>query len=194
MILLLNSSNFSFPIAVAGGNKSGFELSQLSGPWVLCVNEDQIYIADCANHRIVAWKCGARRGQVVAGGSKSGREDDLLYCPSDVIVHKETNSLIICDRKNSRVVQWPCQNGTVGKTIIANIVCTGLATDKDGFLYISNTYRHEVTCWRIGEDTGTLVAGGNKKGSDSNQLKALLNTSSSMTIIQFTYRSGGTIV
>ena len=106
----------------------------------------------------------------VAGYSRSGSSDNQLHNPSDVIVHKETDSLIICDRGNQRVVQWPRQNGKNGKTIISNVKCTGLATDKEGFIYVSDTYRHKVTRWRIGENTGTVIAGGNQKGSCNNQL------------------------
>ncbi len=83
-----------------------------------------IYIADYGNHRIVEWKSGAKSGQVVAGGNGQGCRFDQLNKPTDVIVDKETNSLIICDRWNRRVVKWSCRNGTKrGETIIENIFC-----------------------------------------------------------------------
>ncbi|CAF4852893.1 unnamed protein product, partial [Rotaria sp. Silwood2] len=57
-------------ITVAGGNRQGNGINQLSNPWGLYVDDDQtIYVADRLNHRIVEWKWGATSGQVVAGGN-----------------------------------------------------------------------------------------------------------------------------
>lgn len=36
--------------------------------------------------------------------------------------------------------------------------------DKNGYLYISNRMKDEVTRWKIGESNGILVAGGNGRG------------------------------
>ena len=49
------------------------------------------------NHRIVKWKCDAKNGEVVAGGNGKGNRMDQLNEPTDVIVDKKNNSLIICD-------------------------------------------------------------------------------------------------
>ena len=42
--------------------------------------------------------------------------------------------------------------------------------DNDGFLYIVDEDKHEVKRYRIGEDVGTVVAGGNGRGNRLNQL------------------------
>ena len=49
-----------------------------------------------------------------------------------MIVDKQTDSLIISDSQNRRVVRWSRQNGTTGETIISNVYAWGLAMDKDG--------------------------------------------------------------
>jgi NHL repeat len=93
-------------VTVAGGNGGGNGLNQFSDPYGLYVDDDQtIYVADCSNHRIVEWKSGATSGQVVAGGNGLGNRNDQLNTPMNVIVHKESDYLIICDRNNKRVVQ-----------------------------------------------------------------------------------------
>jgi sugar lactone lactonase YvrE len=70
------------------------------------IDDDQtIYVADSANHRIVEWKSDAINGQIVAS---------------------ENDSLIICDRDNRRVVRWPRRNGHSGVTLISNIDCRDL--------------------------------------------------------------------
>ena len=41
--------------------------------------------------------------------------------------------------------------------------------DKDGSIYVSD-YKNEVRRWKRGEEKGTIVAGGNGKGNQLNQL------------------------
>ncbi|CAF1415979.1 unnamed protein product [Rotaria sordida] len=110
-------------------------------------------------------------GQVVAGGHGQGNRLDQLNCPTDVLIDKETDSLIICDRWNRRVVRWSRRSGTTqGEILIDNIWCDGLAMDDQRYLYISDYMKHEVRRYQIGDKNGTLVAGGNGKGAGLNQL------------------------
>ncbi|CAF5027496.1 unnamed protein product, partial [Rotaria sp. Silwood1] len=158
-------------ITVAGGNGWGSGTNQLHNPWGLYVDDDQtIYIADCANHRIVEWKSGATNGKVVAGENGSGNGAHQLHCPVDVIIDKETDSLIISDVRSKRVVRWPRRNGTRGETIISNIACFGLTMDDNGSLYVVDYEKHEVRRYKIGDTKGTVVAGGNGKGNRLDQL------------------------
>ena len=90
--------------------------------------------------------------------------------PTSVIVDKETDSLIICDYRNRRVVQWPHQNGQSGEIIISNIDCWDLIMDNHRYLYVSDYKKHEVRRWKMGEKDGTVVAGGNVPGDRLNQL------------------------
>jgi DNA-binding beta-propeller fold protein YncE len=156
---------------VAGGNGDGDAPNQLNDPIGIYVDDDQtIYIADCGNHRIVEWKYGATDGRVVAGGNGQASNANQLDYPRDVVFDKNANTLLICDRDNRRVVQWPLRNGTSGRTIISNIDCSRLTLDDNGYLYVSDYKKHEVRRWKIGEANGVLVAGGNGKGIRLNQL------------------------
>lgn len=159
-------------ITIAGGNGDGNQLNQLSNPRGTYVDDDHqcVYIADFGNHRIVKWKYGAHIGQVVAGGNGRGNEMNQLNCPIDVIADYKTDSLIICDEDNKRVVRWPRQYSTIGEAIIENVYCRGLAMDDNGYLYVSDRMKDEVRRWKIGEKEGTLVAGGNEMGDQLNQL------------------------
>jgi sugar lactone lactonase YvrE len=116
------------------------------------------------------WKNGATSGRIVAGGNGQGNRTDQLYGPTDVIVDKENDSLIICDKGNQRVLRWPRQNGTSGEIIILNILSWGLAMDNDGDLYVSDCNKHEVRRWKMGETNGAVVAGGNGAGNRRDQL------------------------
>ncbi|CAF1601663.1 unnamed protein product [Rotaria sp. Silwood1] len=158
-------------ITVAGGKGQGNGINQLSCPHGLYVDDDQtIYVADQANHRIVEWKRGATSGQVVADRSGEESGDHQLNYPVDVIIDKERDSLIICDRSNKRVVRWPRRNGTSGETIISNIDCGGLTMDENGSLYVTDVGKNEVRRYRKGEYQGTVVAGGNEGGNRLDQL------------------------
>ncbi|CAF1209428.1 unnamed protein product, partial [Rotaria magnacalcarata] len=90
-------------VTIAGGNGAGCATNQLYYPYGLFVDDNQtVVIADCWNHRIMQWKNGdTTNGHVVAGGNGAGNGLHQFYYPADVLIDKETDSLIICDA-NSR--------------------------------------------------------------------------------------------
>ncbi|CAF1975696.1 unnamed protein product [Rotaria magnacalcarata] len=160
-------------VTIAGGHGRGDATNQLNYPQGLFVDDDQtVVIADHENHRIIQWKNGdTTNGQVVAGGN--GRENGLnqLNGPRDVVIDKETDSFIICDRGNDRVVRWSRYSGTKqGEILVDNINCYGLAMDEQRYLYVSDYGKHEVRRYQSGEKNGTLVAGGNGQGDELKQL------------------------
>ncbi|CAF1448431.1 unnamed protein product [Rotaria sp. Silwood1] len=158
-------------ITVAGGNGYGSAINQLYYPLALYVDDDlTIYVADAVNARIVEWKSGATNGKVVAGGNEKGNGAHQLNSPRDVIIDKESDSLIISDYGNNRVVRWPRRNGTRGETITSNISCWGLTMDNNGSLYVVDDRKHEVRRYKIGDTKGTVVAGGNGNGKRLGQL------------------------
>ncbi|CAF4128572.1 unnamed protein product, partial [Rotaria sordida] len=113
----------------------------------------------------------ATNGRVVAGALGQGNRLDQLNYPTDVSIDKETDSLIICDWLNRRVVRWSRRSGTYqGEILINNIACRGLTLDYQGYLYISDTEKHEVRRYQIGDKNGTIMAGGNGEGAGLNQL------------------------
>ncbi|CAF1579667.1 unnamed protein product [Adineta steineri] len=159
-------------ITVAAENGVGQQLNQLNQPVGFFIDKNKtIFIADYNNHRIVEWKCNAKQGQIIAGGNGQGNRMDQLYYPTDVIVHQQTHSIIIADQGNRRVIQWFNQNQQI---LINNIDCSRLATDKHGFLYVSDHQKNEVKRWKMGEynNEGIVVAGGNGNGNNLNQLNS----------------------
>ncbi|CAF2059175.1 unnamed protein product [Rotaria magnacalcarata] len=160
-------------VTIAGGNGVGGATNQLNYPYGLFVDDNQtVVITDWGNNRIVQWKNGdTTNGQVVAGGNGQGNGLDQLYNPTDILIDKETDSLIICDEGNDRVVRWSRLSGTTqGEILIDNINCYGLAMDDQRYLYVSDWENDEVRRYQLGEMNGTLVAGGNGQGDVLNQL------------------------
>ena len=160
-------------VTVAGGNGNGNALNQLCCPHGLDIDDDNqsIVIADCWNHRIVEWKMGASHGKVIAGGRGQGNRLDQLNDPTDVLIDKHTNSLLIADQWNRRVLRWSRRQGTTqGEIIVDNIGCYGLAMDYQRYLYVSDIENHEVQRYTIGDKNSIVVAGGNGQGNQLNQL------------------------
>ncbi|CAF1512050.1 unnamed protein product, partial [Rotaria sp. Silwood1] len=156
-------------VTVAGGHGAGDATNQLNWPGGLFIDDDQtMVIADCDNNRIIQWKMDDTNEQVVAGG-----KGNPLKWPIDVLIDKETDSLIICDFGNRRVVRRSRRSGTTqGEILINKIDCWGLAMDDQRYLYISDRKKDEIRRYQIGDNNGTLVAGGNGEGDDLNQLNA----------------------
>ncbi|CAF3168779.1 unnamed protein product [Rotaria sp. Silwood2] len=159
-------------VTVAGGHGYGSSTNQLWDPEGLFIDDDEtVVIADCVNDRIIQWKMGATSGQIVAGGNGQENRLDQLNRPADVLIDKVTDSLIICDQENRRVVRWSRRNSTTqGEILIDNIDCYGLALDDQRYLYISDVKKQEVRRYQIGHKKGTVVAGGNGKNAGLNQL------------------------
>ncbi|CAF2154546.1 unnamed protein product, partial [Rotaria magnacalcarata] len=160
-------------VTIAGGKGSGSATNKLFLPQGIFVDDDQtVVIADWCNHRIMQWKKDATiNGQLVADSKRQGNGLHQLNRPTDVLIDKDKDSLIICDYRNRRVVQWSRRSGTTqGAILIDNIDCWGLAMDEHRYLYVSDMEKHEIRRYQLGEKNSTLVTGGNGRGSDLNQL------------------------
>ncbi|CAF1410115.1 unnamed protein product, partial [Rotaria magnacalcarata] len=107
-------------VTIAGGNEEGGATNQLYCPRGLFVDDDQtVAIADYMNHRIMQLKNGNTMNvQVVAGGKGAGNGLNQLQYPTDVLIDKETDSLIICDYGNQQVVRWSRRSGTTQGEIL----------------------------------------------------------------------------
>ena len=158
-----------FGICIAEGN----ELNQLKSPSSVMIDKDDdkiIYIVDSQNDRILEWNLGENFHEIVAGGNGKGKQMKQLICPIDMINDSQNDCFIISDYGNKRIMQWPRQNSGNGQILISNINCYGLAIDKYGFIYVADCEKHEVRKWNRGDQNGKLVAGGNGKGTNLNQL------------------------
>lgn len=163
---------------MAGGHGQGSQLNQLNRPRSFTVDDHRtLYIADCLNHRILAWRHDAKQGQVVAGGNGVGHQLNQLNHPMDVVIDRQANTIIICDRWNQRIMSWSLhssnQNATTpqGKILVERMDCWGLAMDKKGSLYIGDPSNHVVKRFDNQDyKKGIIVAGGHGTGSGLHQV------------------------
>ena len=160
---------------VAGGHGEGDRTHQLNKPHGIFVDKDRtVYIADYENHRVVAWKSGAKSGTVIVGQHGKGDGLNQVNGPRNVAIDPTTNNLLICDQNNRRVLVWPLSPPTgtphVGEVIIKDIACARLTVDSNGFIYVSDGDKHEVRRFEKHDWRGTVVAGGHGSGQGLNQL------------------------
>ena len=91
----LNDKENGKAIVVAGGNGDGANLNQLHNPRGIFVDKNNnLYIADSDNYRIVKWEPDAENGVVVAGGNGGGSNLNQLAFPSGVAVDSNGNIYI----------------------------------------------------------------------------------------------------
>ena len=99
-------------------------------------------------------------GEIVAGGNGQGNRLDQLDRPTDVVIDKKSDTLIICDNGNDRLIRVSHHNRKYQPTIILNSSCNTLAIDNNGILYIADTKDHSVKQWREGELHATIIIAG----------------------------------
>ncbi|CAF3231329.1 unnamed protein product [Rotaria socialis] len=130
---------------VAGYNREGNDLDQLSRPWSIFVDQEHsVYVSDSGNHRVMKFKQGAKKGNVIAGAQED--EDSLpeLYSPRGIVVD-QLETIYVADELNSRIMRWPkrAKHGSViiggnGKGSNSNQLNypIGLSFDRHGNLYV----------------------------------------------------------
>jgi gliding motility-associated-like protein len=159
-------------ITVAGGNGNGSGNHQLSNPNRIFIDkDDNIYIPDMSNSRIVKWAPGATSGITVAGGNGVGSAANQFDRPTSVFVDSKGN-IYVTDQTNSRVQKW-VPGATSGVTVASlgwSSSPTGVFMDAAENLYVSEQNNSLVSKWMPGATKGITIAGGNGYGSGVNQL------------------------
>ena len=139
---------------------------------IIFVDDQTFLIAEFDNHSIVQYNKNGMGRLIVAGGNGNGTRLDQLKLPISVVIDQENDSLVICDHGNQRVVRWSRRNNTrQGEILLDNIACSGLALDEQRNMYVSDINKHEVRKYQLDDKNGTVVAGGNGRGSGLNQLQ-----------------------
>ena len=134
---------------------------------------DDIYIADTYNNRILKQNFKSGSIEVVAGGNGSansinstipGQANQVIE-PLDVIKDKNGNLIIA---SFNRIQIW--EPGSIsGKTLISK-QAENIFLDKKNNLYINNYALDQIEKYNLSTLEGVIVAGGNGKGANNNQL------------------------
>ncbi|UJR20169.1 hypothetical protein I4U23_023301 [Adineta vaga] len=100
-------------------------------------DNQNIYIADTLNDRVVKWKPNVTTGEIVAGGNGKGKERTHLNSPRDIIVDK-AETVYVTDYSNGRIQRW-VKNAYRADTILNASSPIGVAIDDEGSLYAMST-------------------------------------------------------
>ncbi|CAF4417296.1 unnamed protein product, partial [Rotaria magnacalcarata] len=101
----------------AGGNGAGAGLNQLQYPTYLFVDRQQnVYVSEWQNHRVMKWNKCAKEGIVIAGGQGAGSALTQLNGPLGLFVDT-LGTLYVVDEFNYRVMRWT-QGATQGTVIV----------------------------------------------------------------------------
>ncbi|CAF1220588.1 unnamed protein product, partial [Rotaria magnacalcarata] len=96
----------------------GTGLNQLNWPTYIFVDRQQnVYVSDRDNHRVMKWNKGAKEGIVVAGGQGTGSALTQLYYPNGIFVDT-LGTLYVADDRNHRVMRWAQGDNKQGTVIV----------------------------------------------------------------------------
>ena len=166
-------------VAGYGNGTSGAALNALTFPWGLAMdNNENLYVADFGNARIMKISTGTLAGSVVAGIGTSGNSINQLEQPTEIAIDKDLN-IYINDDFNYRIMLWT-KNSSFGNIVAGNGMpgytnntideSIGLAVDSQGNIYVSDKVNHRVMKWTPNATSGTLAAGTGIQGSTNQQL------------------------
>jgi hypothetical protein len=84
----------------------GNGLNQLWYPQTLMIDNNQnMFIVDRGNYRIMKWTIGASSGMIIAGDITSGTQSNQLYYPMN-INFDSNGSLFVADTTNNRIQKF----------------------------------------------------------------------------------------
>ena len=170
-------------ITVAGrAGAPSNQSNQFNNPWGLALTyENTIYVVDRYNNRVQKYLRGSLNGTIVAGQANATTcpSYQCLSKPSSIALDDDEN-LFISEEGNHRVVSWK-KDAIIGE-LLAGTGGYGSGNNQfktpynifresqSGTLYVSDNGNDRVMRYTEGSNTGVRVAGGNGRGSNTNQL------------------------
>lgn len=178
---------------VAGTGSSGSATNQLSTPGYIAVDESgNLFVADFSNRRIQKFppnSTSSTPATTVAGGEYASQFPNHEIAPSGIVVEKSGN-VFVSDLFKARVLRilpnlnpsksvdiavggnGPGANGSGSTDNLLNGP-NGMYVDGVGNLYIADLFNNRIIKFPPNSTqgvSGTVVAGGNGRGSAANQL------------------------
>ncbi|UJR19712.1 hypothetical protein I4U23_022846 [Adineta vaga] len=158
---------------VAGGNGPGGALNQLNASYGVFVQaNDDVFVSDYFNNRVVKWAKGASTGILYAGGQCEVNQQDHLCNPTTLTFDKEGTLFVTVENStNGAVIRM--KRGAAGTEmfITADSSLYGIVWDeKEEFLYLTHHREHRVVKYSKDGQFVKVVAGGNGRGAALNQL------------------------
>jgi hypothetical protein len=178
-------------VVVAGGNGEGTNLNQFTAPQNPYIGTDNsLYVPDFGNHRVLKFPSNsttATNGVTVAGIDTAGMSLDQLSYPTSVF-KDAFDYLYVADNENHRIIKFPplsikATNGVIVAGDISEgsalnqIVPQDVYVDGSGSIYVADGDNNRILKFpsnSTASTNGTVIAGGNGRGTALNQLGSVL--------------------
>ncbi|CAF0887001.1 unnamed protein product [Adineta ricciae] len=175
-------------LTIVGGYGNGKRINQLSDPGGMFIDKDNnIFIVDTGNQRIMKWTSDEKYVEVVAGNNRviqwwnQNQQQILIQNISCYgLTTDKYGFLYVSDREKNEVRRWIIREKGNGKLVAGGNgkgfkfnqlnSPTFIFVDDEQSVYISDWGNHRVMKWRKDAKEGTVVAGGNGGGSFLSQL------------------------
>lgn len=158
---------------MAGGNGAGGTLKQLNNSYGVFVhaNED-LFVSDYFNNRVVKWAKDASTGVLYAGGRCGADPQDHLCSPTALTFDNEGTMYVTVENNTNGAVLRMKNGATAPELFISTDTSLyGIVWDaKEEFLYLGHHREHRVVKYTKDGQVVGVVAGGNGRGSALNQL------------------------
>jgi sugar lactone lactonase YvrE len=162
------------PTIVAGVNGIyGAGTNQLNNPTDIAVDSnDNLYIVDTNNHRVMLWPPNSTSGTVIAGLGVAGSDSFSLNSPQGIFLDENNSYIYISDTGNNRIQRFSLLGGSPnnGTTVAGgngpgssntqlNSPYSVYLSTKTQAIYIADTYNSRIQRWNQGDPSGVTIAG-----------------------------------
>jgi sugar lactone lactonase YvrE len=175
-------------VIVAGNGTEGSGLDQLHLPMAIALDaQNNLYVADALNYRIMEWTPGATQGSLVINSHlvvQAGGTNGSL--PSSIFIDASGNKYVTEEPSGTYdldgVVEWTAGatgsstgnlvagNGTDGTGLTQFWAPSGIWVDAAGNMYVSDQNNNWVVKWAPGATQGVVVAGNGTFGTSLSQV------------------------
>ncbi|CAF1082804.1 unnamed protein product [Rotaria sordida] len=186
-------SNVGRTIAGITSN-SGSTLGQLSNPSAIYIDSnDNMYILDTSNYRILQWQLGNQLGTIVVNGRGSGTTLDKIGISYAMFVFNQTY-IYVSEYGNHRVTKWTISNNNIGQLMAGGAGAGntperlngpwGIYVDYNGILYVVDRSNQRIQQWVYESAVGITIAG---ESGVSGPWSYQFNNPTSITFDQYGY-------
>lgn len=96
---------------------AGSALAQLNNPSAVYIDQnDDMYILDTSNYRVLRWSIGDQLGTIVVNGRGAGSTLDRIGVSYAMFVDSQSN-IYVSEYGNHRVTRWTSGNNTAGQLV-----------------------------------------------------------------------------
>jgi hypothetical protein len=143
-----------------------FHSDQLNSPIYLYVdNNDNIYMSDTENHRVLLVHSNSTNFTIVAGTGVQGPNNDQLNWPYGVFVN-HNKTIYIADRYNHRIMKWfsgasagilAAGDGSPGSSSTQLNEPIHIIVDVNEYMYISDGANARIIRWAPNSNFGICI-------------------------------------